>query len=106
MVKRIGRARRGTRSKFRKNIKEKGKLSLRRYFQEFKEGEKVLLDIEPSTQKGGYFQRFHSKSGVIKGKKGRCYTISVKDQGKEKTLIVHPVHLKKIEARFLSILKH
>ncbi|MDP7610310.1 MAG: 50S ribosomal protein L21e [Candidatus Woesearchaeota archaeon] len=98
MVKRTGGARRKTRNKFSKNIREKGKISLRKYFQEFKEGEKVLLKIEPSIQKGVYFRRFHSKVGVIKEKKGSCYSIVINDmkKGKQKTLVIHPVHLKKI----------
>tara|TARA_Y100000310_G_scaffold78902_1_gene75582 strand:+ start:3982 stop:4278 length:297 start_codon:yes stop_codon:yes gene_type:complete len=98
MVKRTGGARRKTRNKFSKNIKEKGKISLRKYFQEFKEGEKVLLKVEPSIQKGVYFRRFHSKIGIVKGKKGNCYTVSINDmkKGKQKTLMIHPVHLKKV----------
>tara|TARA_Y100000310_G_C20661064_1_gene804840 strand:- start:745 stop:1038 length:294 start_codon:yes stop_codon:yes gene_type:complete len=95
MVKRIGGARRKTRNIFKKNIKKKGKISLRKYFQMFKEGEGVLLNMEPSIQKGAYFRRFHSKKGVIKGKKGKCYIVLINDKGKQKTLIVHPVHLKK-----------
>ena len=31
----------------------------------------------------------------FKGKKGNCYEVLIKDGGKEKTLIVHPIHLKK-----------
>ena len=95
MVKRIGGLRRKTRYKFRKEKKNKGKLSLSRYFQFFDNGERVYLDVEPSVQKGMYHPRFMGKSGVIKNKRGRCYEVLINDLGKEKTLIVHPVHLKK-----------
>ncbi|MAG08228.1 50S ribosomal protein L21e [Candidatus Woesearchaeota archaeon] len=95
MVKRIGGTRRKTRNKFSKNIRKKGKISLRKYFQEFKKGEKVLLNIEPGIQKGIYSHRFHSKIGVIKEKKGNCYTVAIKDKSKQKTLVIHPVHLRK-----------
>lgn len=94
MTKRIGGFRRKTRSKLKKNVRTKGKLSLTKYFQEFKEDQRVLLHAEPSIQKGMYFPRFHGKTGIIKGKKGSCYQISIKDGGKEKTLVVHPVHLR------------
>ena len=96
MVKRIGANRRKTRHKLSKNIRQRGKLSLTRFFQNFKEGEKVCLKAEPSVQKGSYFPRFHGKTGIIKGKTGRCYNVLIKDFKKQKTLIVHPVHLRKI----------
>ncbi len=95
MVDRSGGFRRKTRSKLRKNIRDRGKISLRRYLQVFKKGERVLLKAEPAVQKGMYFPRYHGKSGLIKNKIGECYEVLIKDGGKEKTLIVHPVHLKK-----------
>jgi len=95
MATRIGGFRRKTRSKFSKPQKEKGKLSLTRFFQKFNEGDKVYLKADPAYQKGMYFPRFHGKVGVLTGKKGRCYEVQVNDLGKQKTLIVHPVHLKK-----------
>lgn len=96
MVKRIGTFRSKTRHKFQKNKRERGKLSLSRYFQEFTEGEKVSLTIEPSVQEGIYFPRFMGKSGIIRKKNGRCYEVAINDRGKPKTLIVHPVHLKRL----------
>ena len=93
MVQRIGGFRRKTRQIMRKSVRQKGKISLSKYFQQFKEGERVVLKAEPAVQKGMYFPRFHGKSGIIKGKKGRCYEVNIKDGGKEKVLIVHPVHL-------------
>lgn len=96
MVKRIGGARRKTRKIMRKNYRRKGKLSITRFFAEFDEGQKVQLLAESSYQKGMYFRRFHGKVGTIVGKKGRCYEIGIKDLNKQKTLIVHPVHLKEV----------
>lgn len=96
MVKRIGKGRRKTRHAMRKNIRKKGKISISSYFQEFKEGDKVALKAEPAVQKGMYFRRFHGQTGIIKGKTGKCYEVMLKDRGKQKMLIVHPVHLKKV----------
>ncbi|MBW2989614.1 50S ribosomal protein L21e [Candidatus Woesearchaeota archaeon] len=90
-----GGLRRKTRSLFRKHSREKGRMSLRRYFQTFNEGEKVFLSVEPSVQKGMYHPRFYGKTGIIKNRAGKCYEVLIKDQSKQKTLIVHPVHLKK-----------
>lgn len=95
-MKRIGGTRRKTRSKFAKKLRNRGKLSLTKYFQEIEPGEKVYLKLEPSHHKGMYHPRFHGLSGVVKGKSGNCYKVIIKDQNKEKTLIVHPVHLQKV----------
>ena len=95
MVKRIGGIRRKTRYKFRKEKRTRGKISITRYFQSFNAGDRVYLDVEPAVQKGMYHPRFMGKTGVITAKRGRCYEIAINDLGKEKTLIVHPVHLKR-----------
>ena len=96
MVKRIGGARRKTRNIMRKHHRKKGKISLTNFFAEYKEGEQVQLKAEPAVQDGIYFRRFHGKMGKIITKRGRCYEIAIKDINKAKTLIVHPVHLKKV----------
>lgn len=70
---------------------------MRRYFSQYKEGESVGLAAEPAVQKGMYHPRFYGRVGIIEGKRGRCYLVSIKDGGKEKTLIVHPVHLRRIK---------
>src|SRR3989338_531908 len=97
MSKRIGGFRRKTRSKLKKAVRSKGKISLTRYFQELKKGDKVHLIAEPSIHKGMYHPRFIGKRGTIVSNRGRCYEVSVKDINKEKILIAHPIHLKKAE---------
>lgn len=94
---RKGGQRRKSRSKYKKNFRRVGKISLTRYFQDFKTGERVMLIVEPAVQKGMYHSRFIGKSGIIKRKTGRCYEVSVMDQDKEKCLVVHPVHMRKLE---------
>ncbi len=95
MVTRIGGFRRKTRYKFKKKRKFKGKLSLKRFLQRLEEGDRVTLNLESAYQKGMYHPRFHGKSAIVTGKIGRCYNVLIKDGQKEKTLIVHPVHLRK-----------
>ncbi|MBD3164675.1 50S ribosomal protein L21e [Candidatus Woesearchaeota archaeon] len=95
-MKRIGRFRRKTRSKLSKHFRQKGKISLSKYFQEFKQGDKVRLDAEPAVHKGMYNPRFAGKQAVIRGKKGRCYEVIFDDNNKEKCLVVHPVHLRRM----------
>ena len=96
MVQRVGGFRRKTRFKLSKDTRSKGKISLTQYFQQLNENDKVKLLANPTIQKGMYFPRFHGKMGTVKGKRGDCYLINIKDGNKEKSLIVHPIHLKKV----------
>ncbi|MBI3035289.1 50S ribosomal protein L21e [Candidatus Woesearchaeota archaeon] len=96
MVKRIGGLRRKTRYKLRKQKRNRGKISITRYFQSFNLGDRVCLGVESSVQKGMYHPRFMGKSGIIKAKRGKCYEVSINDLGKEKKLVIHPVHLRRV----------
>jgi len=78
-----------------KSLKEKGKMSLDRFFQIFKVGDRVVLKAESAFQKGLYHPRFHGKSGLVQKKTGRCYEILISDQGKQKTVVTYPIHMKK-----------
>ena len=78
-----------------KNVRDKGKISISRYLQEFKDNEKVYLVAEPSVHEGMFYPRFYGKSGTIIGKKGKCYEVQIVDINKQKMVIVHPIHLKR-----------
>ncbi|MBI2130632.1 50S ribosomal protein L21e [Candidatus Woesearchaeota archaeon] len=95
MVTRIGGMRRKTRYKFRKEQRAKGKISMSRYFQKFSVGDKVALGVEPAVHKGMYHPNYIGKIGTVTAKRGSCYMVSVMDANKQKTLIAHPVHLKR-----------
>jgi large subunit ribosomal protein L21e len=97
MVMRIGGGRRKTRSIMRKPRRQRGKISLRAFFQELAAGELVVLKAEPSIQTGTYFRRFHGKVARVSRRLGSCYEVVLMDRGKEKQLIVHGVHLKKLQ---------
>jgi len=79
----------------RKPVANRGKISITKYLQTFNEGDQVQLNAEPAVQKGIYHLDYHGKSGIVAGKQGKCYKVSIKDGSKEKLLLVHPVHLKK-----------
>jgi len=96
MVKRIGSSRRKAKHKLRQHYTLKGKIPLSKYFQEFNEGDKVALKANLSLSKGMYHPRFHGKIATVKGKKGFCYQVTLKDGNKEKIFNVLPAHLKKI----------
>lgn len=94
MAVRIGGSKRKSRHKLKKEIRRKGKISVSRFMQSFKAGQRVHLSIESSIHKGDYHTRFIGKTGIVKAARGRCYEVAINDKGKEKLLIIHPVHLK------------
>jgi large subunit ribosomal protein L21e len=96
MAKRIGGSGRKTRGWTRKNVRKKGKISLTKYFQTFEIGDGVVLKAEPAIRGGLYNRRLHGRTGIISGQRGRCYFVDVNDKGKDKKVIVHPVHLKRL----------
>ncbi len=96
MSARKGGTRRKTRHKLMKDCRCRGKVSVTRYLQEFSVGDNAVLYAESSVHEGLYHPRFHGKQGEITGKQGRCYYIKTTDGGKEKQILVHPVHLRKV----------
>jgi large subunit ribosomal protein L21e len=97
MVQRIGTKQRKTRYKFKRTIRERGKISISKYLQQFNSGDKVNLKISSNVEKGRFFPRFYGRTGKISGvKKGECYEVLIVDGNVEKKLYVHPIHLKKI----------
>jgi len=93
--KRIGGYRKGSRQKLSKSPRDKGKVSLSRYFQSFNIGDKAQLNLEPSVPKGKFCTRYNGKVGLVVGKEGECYNVKIKDIKKEKVILVHPIHLSK-----------
>ena len=96
MVTRRGGYRRKSRHKMSKPRRQKGKISLTNMLQEFKDNDKVVLKMEPGYQKGNYHLRFYGSAGTVIGKRGNCYKVKIKHMNAERTVIVHPVHLKKV----------
>jgi len=87
---------RKSRQKLSKNIRQRGKIKISDFLQKFKQGDRVALKAEPAYQKGQYFLRFHGKTGTVTKQRGECYEVKIKDFTKEKTVVVHPVHLKRV----------
>jgi large subunit ribosomal protein L21e len=85
-----------TRSKLRLKPKERGPLTVNRLIRKFEVGDRVAIDIQPSVHKGMPFKRFQGLTGIVEGKRGDAYLVSLKDQGKQKYVISYPVHLKRV----------
>ena len=81
----------------RKLVRARGKLKLSRYFQEFKEGERVAVIREPAVT-SSFPQRIHGRTGIVEKKQGKAYLVKIKEQDKEKKFLIEPIHLKKIKS--------
>lgn len=79
-----------------KSIREKGKVSFSRYFQELKNGDAVAV-IKDLSVKSSFPLRLQGKTGIVESKRGRSYIVRIMDQNKEKKFIIEPIHLKKIK---------
>lgn len=99
MVKRIGSSRYKTRQLYSVPKKMKGKIPVTGFVKKFAMGENVLLNARPSIREGIYFRRFHGRIGKITGMQGTAYKVRIKDGGKEKTLIVGPIHMRGISGK-------
>lgn len=79
----------------RKNVRDRGKLQLSKYFQEFMKGDNVAVIKEKSIN-SNFPERLQGRIGKIEGKRGKVYMVKIKDQEKEKKFLIEPIHLKKI----------
>ena len=90
-------SRRKSRSKLKKNIRSRGKISISRYLQEFKIGDRVMLDAEPAIQKGMYHPRYHSLVGVVVGRRREGYQVRINDNDNVKDIFVRAIHLRGVK---------
>jgi len=79
----------------KKPVRAKGKLSLSRYFQNLKPGDRVSLVKEKSLP-SIFPKRLQGRTGVVDGVRGTSYMVRVKDLNKEKRFLIAPIHLKRI----------
>ncbi len=84
----------GTRNKLSNKPRERGTSPPQRAIQEYDEGQKVHLKIDPSVQKGRFHPRFDGHTGEVVGKQGAAFKVEINDGGKNKTIIVKPAHLR------------
>ena len=88
----------GTRHLLRKGPRMHGKLSLSKLLQEYQPGNRVMVRIDSSIQKGMPHRRFHGKIGTIIQKRGRSYVVSVPQGDAVKEIVVRPEHLEPVRS--------
>ena len=84
-----------TRQKFRRSPRQRGLSPITRSFQKFEAGERVLILIDSSVQKGWPHHRFHGMTGTVAAKRGRAYVVDVRFGGRTKQAIALPEHLRR-----------
>jgi len=87
----------GTRNKLKNTPRERGTSPPQRAVEQFDEGERVHLKIDPSVSKGRFHPRFNGHTGTILGTQGAAFKVQIEDDGKEKTLIATAAHLRRQE---------
>jgi len=79
----------------RKSVRERGQVpSLSYLLIDYKEGDRVHIVIDPAIHDSMPHRRYHGKTGVITGRRGKAYEVKVYLGDKEKTLYVRPEHLR------------
>ena len=86
-----------TRKKLRKNIRDRGKVPTGKTIQEFDEGEKAIIKINPGITEGQPHSKFHGFTGTVIGKQGKSFIVEVKEGNKTKKVISRPEHLEKVK---------
>jgi large subunit ribosomal protein L21e len=96
MVKRSKGLRSKSRHILRKKPRERGLISITKTLQQFEEGDRVNIVIDPSVHKGMPHIRFQGRTGKVKGKQGDSYIVDISDGKKNKSLIIKPEHLRRV----------
>ena len=87
--------RRKSRAVLTKRVRERGKLPLTRLLTTYNEGEKVVINIDPSIHKGMPHKRFQGKVATVVARRGKAYVLAIPQTKTTKTIIALPQHLRK-----------
>lgn len=79
-----------------KSVRNKGKTRLSEYFKGLKEGDKVAVTRDLGI-KASFPQRIIGSTGKVTGTRGKYSVIEIKEGNKNRTFIIHPVHLKRLK---------
>ncbi len=69
-----------------------------RMLQIFNVGDRVVIRVHPSVQRGRPRLRFVGRVGEIVGKQGSAYIVRIRDGKSYKDVLALPIHLKKVVA--------
>ena len=84
----------GPRTRSRKKLKARKRATVTKFLQTFKKGDRVVIDIEPSSTRGMPYHRYQGRVGTVIGKRGKSYIVEITDGNKVKRIISRPEHLR------------
>lgn len=70
--------------------------AITKFLQEFKLGQNVAIEQEPSSHKGMPYPKFKGATGKVVAKRGRSYVVQINIGNSKKIVISRPEHLKVI----------
>ncbi|CCC82693.1 50S ribosomal protein L21e [Thermoproteus tenax] len=76
-----------------KGPRERGPGGLSRLMYEYKEGDRVVIDIDPTYITNAPHRRYQGRVGLVVGRQGAAYIVLVEVGSKVKKLVVPPEHL-------------
>jgi large subunit ribosomal protein L21e len=85
----------GSRNKLSNKPRDRGTSPPQRAVEQYEEGEKVHLRIDPSVPDGRFHPRFNGHTGEVIGTQGKSFKVRITDGGKEKTIIAQAAHLRR-----------
>jgi len=83
----------GTRNKLKGKLRQKFTAGI--FMQEFKPGDKIIINPLPSSQKGVPHLRMLGEGGEVVEKRGGSYIVKVKLGNATRRFAVRPEHLKR-----------
>ncbi len=94
MVKKSHGYRARTRSLLRKKPRRRGLSPLSTVLREYEIGQRVDIIIDPSFHKGMPHKRYHGRTGIVIGKRGRAFIVEVTLGKALRNLVIRPEHLR------------
>lgn len=82
-----------SRKLFRHEPRRRGYRGLSRLMYEYKPGDPVIIDVNPTYIETAPHRRYQGKVGKVVEKRGRAYVIEVRVGSKIKKIITTPEHL-------------
>jgi large subunit ribosomal protein L21e len=69
---------------------------------QYEAGQRVDIVGDPMFVKTLPHRRFHGKTGIVVGERGRCYEVKVRDGEKWKTIFIGREHLRRNKSDLLN----
>jgi large subunit ribosomal protein L21e len=77
-----------------KDVRQRGLAPLSTVLIDYEVGTRVDIVINPSFHKGMPHKRYHGRTGVVQGIRGRAVVVDVSLGKATRTLIIRPEHLR------------